>query len=96
MTPITNYSFMSSQSQAYSSNQALTFDALYAAMFAGDLNQDGSTDGTDYLALDPFIQNGAGGYVIGDLNGDGAVDGSDYLILDPNNQNGVGVAVPTP
>ena len=96
LTPITNYSFMSSQSQAFGMNQALTFDALHAALFAGDLNQDGSVDGTDYIILDPFIQNGNAGYVIGDLNGDGAVDGSDYLVLDPNSQNGVGVAVPTP
>ena len=53
-------------------------------------------DGSDFLALDPFIQIGDGGYSIGDLNGDGGVDGTDFLALDPNIQGGIGVSVPMP
>jgi hypothetical protein len=64
------------------------------AMYSGDVNQDGAIDGSDFLDLDPSIQNGDGGYMVGDLNGDGAVDGSDFLVLDPNVQLGVGVATP--
>ena len=70
-----------------------SYQYIYA-IYSGDLNQDGSIDGSDFLELDPPIQNGAGGYLVGDLNGDGAVDGSDFLIFDPNNQNGVGAAIP--
>ncbi len=94
LTAITSYSFSSSTSQAFLSNEAETFDALYAAIYTGDINQDGAVDGSDFLELDPKIQNGEGGYNNGDLNGDGAVDGSDFLLLDPNVQMGIGAAIP--
>ena len=64
------------------------------AIYSGDIDQNGSIDASDFLELDPSIQNGDGGYVVGDLNGDGAVDASDFLVLDPNIQNGVGAATP--
>ena len=64
------------------------------AIYSGDINHDGAVDGSDFLLLDPSIQNGDGGYVVGDLNGDGAVDGSDFLILDPNIQGGIGSVTP--
>ena len=64
------------------------------AIYSGDINQDGAVDGSDFLELDPSIQNGDGGYMPGDLNGDGAVDGSDFLVLDPNIQIGIGAATP--
>ena len=94
MSGITNYSFSISASQAFGNNQALTFDNLYYAIYSGDINNDGAVDGSDFLELDPSIQNGNGGYESGDLNGDGAVDGADFLILDPNIQNGVGANIP--
>ena len=92
----TTYIFSSSISQAYSSNQALTSDAAYAAMFGGDITQDGAIDGSDFLVFDVTNQEGGGGYDVSDLNGDGAVDGTDFLIYDTNLQNGVGSAVPFP
>ena len=64
------------------------------AMYSGDINQDGAIDGSDFLELDPSIQNGDGGYMPGDLNGDGAVDGADFLFLDPNIQDGIGAVTP--
>ena len=91
-----NYLFSSAITQAFNSNQALTNDNTYAALFSGDINQDGAIDGTDFLDFDGPNQAGAGGYHVADLNGDGAVDGSDFLIFDPNNQNGVGSSVPIP
>ena len=90
----TAYSFSSSITQAYNSNEATTFDALYAAIYTGDINQDGAVDGSDFLDFDVASQAGAGGYEVADLNGDGAVDGSDFLLYDPNVQNGVGAAIP--
>ena len=93
---VASYSFSSSPAQAFASNEATTVDALYGALFAGDLNQDGAIDGFDFLILDPSIQIGDGGYIIGDINGDGAVDGSDYLWMDPNVQIGAGIIKPFP
>ena len=94
LTTASTYSFSSATSQAFSGNEATTFDALYAAMYTGDINQDCAVDGSDFLILDPDIQAGAGGYIVTDLNGDGSVDGSDFLIFDPNSQNGVGCIIP--
>ena len=64
------------------------------AIYCGDLNDDLSVDGSDFLILDADIQNFGGGYVPTDLNGDGSADGSDFLILDSNIQNFVGAATP--
>lgn len=64
------------------------------AIYSGDINKDNTIDATDFLELDPSIQNGDFGYFPGDLNGDGAVDATDFLILDPNIQLGVGAAIP--
>ena len=96
LTPTTSYSFSSNASQAFDDNEVATFDNFGFAIYSGDINQDGSIDATDFLELDPSIQNGDGGYLVGDLNGDGSVDASDFLILDPNIQNGIGAAYPTP
>ncbi len=91
----TSYPFSTAAAQAFSGNQADLGDGNFA-IYSGDINHDGSVDGSDFLELDPPIQNGDGGYVPGDLNGDGSVDGSDFLVLDPNIQNGIGAAVPAP
>ena len=91
---IISYSFSTSASKAFGDNEIITYDSLYYAMYNGDINQDGAIDGSDFLELDPSIQNGDGGYAVGDLNGDGAVDGSDFLVLDPNIQNGIGSNIP--
>ncbi len=90
----TYYDFTTSSSKAYGDNQSESFDQNGWMFYTGDLNQDGSIDGSDFLELDPSIQNGDGGYTVGDLNGDGAVDGTDFLILDPNIQVGVGALIP--
>ena len=60
----------------------------------GECSQDGSVDATDFLDLDPHVQNGDGGYLCSDLNGDSAIDATDFLWLDPNVQNGVGSVRP--
>ncbi len=93
ISAVTSYPFSTAASQAFGSNQADLGDGNFA-IFNGDINHDGAIDGSDFLELDPAIQNGDGGYAVGDLNGDGAVDGSDFLILDPNIQNGIGAAIP--
>ena len=72
-----------------------TYQYIFA-IYSGDITQDGTIDISDFLDIDPAIQNGDGGYVVGDLNGDGAVDVSDFLVLDPNIQGGIGANIPTP
>lgn len=96
ISSVTSYLFTTAATQAFADNMVETFDQMGFAIYSGDINQDGSVDGSDFLDLDPSIQNGDGGYAVGDLNGDGSVDGSDFLVLDPNIQNGIGAAVPAP
>ena len=92
--PGMTYSFISDATQAYLSNMARTPDNMGWAIYSGDINQDGTIDATDFLELNPSIQNGDFGYFVGDLNGDGSVDASDFLSLDPNIQLGIGAAIP--
>ena len=94
LTPLTTYLFSYAATQAFGDNEVATFDNLGFAIYSGDINQDGATDASDFLELDPSIQNGDGGYAVGDLNGDGSVDASDFLVLDPNIQNGIGAVTP--
>ena len=78
---------------AYADNQIQVEPGVFA-IFSGDIDQNGSIDALDFLALDPDIQSGNGGYLVTDLDGSGGVDALDFLILDANIQNGVGVAQP--
>lgn len=79
--------------QAFGDNQAQVAPGVFA-IYSGDVNQDGTIDGTDFLIIDTDIQNFGGGYIVTDLNGDGTVDGSDFLIVDANIQNFIGVVTP--
>ena len=92
--PVTDYLFTTSASQAFGDNMIETFDSHGWAIYNGDVNQDQAIDATDFLELDPFIQNGAGGYSPYDINGDAAIDATDFLLLDPNIQNGIGASTP--
>ena len=93
-TSTTTYLFSTNASMAFGDNMIETPDNLGWAIYNGDLNQDGSVDGLDFLILGPSIDIGDGGYFVGDINGDGSVDGLDFLILDQNIQIGVGIALP--
>jgi hypothetical protein len=94
MSMITNYDFTTSASKAFGNNMVETFDQIGWAIFSGDVNNDGSIDISDYLIMDPKIQDGEGGYNNADITGDGAVDITDYLMLDINIKNGVGLFHP--
>ena len=93
-TSTTTYLFSTNASMAFGNNMIETPDNLGWAIYNGDLNQDGSVDGVDFLILGPSIDIGDGGYFVGDINGDGSVDGLDFLILDQNIQIGVGAVIP--
>ena len=87
-----SYEFVSAASQAYGSNTTLV-GARYCA-YSGDVNQDGTIDGTDLSSIDNDASNFVSGYVATDLDGNEFVDGSDAAIADNNAANFVGVAKP--
>ncbi len=78
-TPV-NYDFTTAATQAYGSNMKLVGSVW--VLIAGDINQDGFVDPSDY---DAFItQFGTDGYVGADLNGDNYADGYDLPYLYSN------------
>ncbi len=87
-----SYEFVSAASQAYGSNTTLV-GARYCA-YSGDVNQDGTIDGTDLSSIDNDATNFVSGYVVTDLDGNEFVDGSDAAIADNNAANFVSVAKP--
>lgn len=87
-----SYEFISAATQAYGSNTTLV-GASYCA-YSGDVNQDGTIDGTDLSSIDNDASNFVSGYVATDLDGNDFVDGSDAAIADNNAANFVGVARP--
>lgn len=88
-----SYSSKAQTNPAFGDNQIQVEPNVFA-IYSGDVNQDGTIDGTDFLILDADIQNFGGGYIVTDLNGDGAADGSDFLLMDANIQNFVGAVIP--
>lgn len=46
----------------------------------GDVNLDGSVDGTDYLAWNSNKFTNTGGWLAADFNADGTTDGADFLL----------------
>ena len=94
MNSSTTYLFSSSVNQALFDIQGNSFDNMGALIYSGDINQDFTVDASDFLMLDPSIQQGDFGYFPGDLNGDCSVDASDFLVLDPNIQLGLASGTP--
>ncbi|MBV6478398.1 MAG: Ycf48-like protein [Ignavibacteria bacterium] len=87
-----NYDFTSSQSQGYGNN--LVFKSPYWCMYSGDVNQDGSIDGSDLSLIDNDATNFEFGYIVTDINGDAIVDGADLAIADNNASNFVVKSTP--
>ena len=94
LTANTNYLFSTAATQSFLSTAVATPDNLYFAIYSGDINQDNNIDASDFLVLDPLIQNGINGYDVGDVNGDASVDATDFLTLYPNIQLGIGAPTP--
>jgi len=87
------YDFTDSDSKAFGNN--MVFKGSVWCIYSGDVDQDGSIDGTDTQIIDNdayFFVTGIG--YTSDLNGDYVVDGSDMLICDNNVTNFVSVARP--
>ena len=86
------YDFTSAASQAYGNN--LLLKGTRYCIYSGDVNSDGTIDGTDNSTIDNDVNAFVTGFVLTDLNADDIVDGSDLLIADNNASNFVSVVNP--
>lgn len=86
------YDFTTSPTQAYGNNMYDLIGSM--AFFTGDVNQDGTVDGSDAGLIDNDAFNFVNGYVSTDLNYDDIVDATDASLADNNAFNFVGVIRP--
>ncbi|MEO6696076.1 MAG: hypothetical protein ABIY50_00575 [Ignavibacteria bacterium] len=90
---VASYSYTTSLAQAFGANQII-YSGL-AAMYGGDVNQDGIVDGTDGAAIDNDASVfRSGNQLLTDVTDDGVVDGSDGAIADNNASNFISVVAP--
>jgi len=87
-----DYDFTAAVSQAYGNNMILKGSKY--CIYSGDINQDGTIDGSDLSLVDNASNNFLSGYVREDCNGDMFVDGSDASIADNNASNFISIARP--
>jgi len=88
----TDYDFTTAASQAFGNNMILK--GTKYCIYSGDVNQDGTVDGSDLSLIDNASYNFVSGYIPEDCNGDRFVDGIDASIADNNAYNFVSIARP--
>ncbi len=86
------YDFSNSQFSAFGGNQIQ--EGSRYCLYSGDVNQDGTVDGTDIGMIDNDAYNFATGYLVTDLTGDETSDASDIATADNNAINFVSVIRP--
>jgi hypothetical protein len=94
---VTNYDFTTGLDKAYSDGVNGAMKSLGGGVFGfygGDVNLDGTVDGSDMNDVDNNTALGAFGYDSSDVNGDGATDGLDMNVVDNNTQIGLFYARP--
>ena len=92
-----SYDFTTAAAKAYSdgiNNAMKNMGDGNFALFGGDVNQDGTVDGSDMNEIDNNTSIAAFGYDNSDVNGDGASDGLDMNVVDNNTQLGLFFARP--
>ncbi len=81
----TLYDFTSSASKAFGANmKQVDANPVRFAVYSGDVNQDGTIDGTDLSLIDNAAYNFTTGYSAADLTGDDFVDATDFSVADNN------------
>jgi hypothetical protein len=80
-TPDTTYDFASAATAAYGSSTVLLKPGIYGIP-AGDINQDGSVDLTDFTLMGASMSNHYNTYRREDLSGDRYVESADYSIME--------------
>jgi hypothetical protein len=90
-----SYDFTTAANQAFGNNmkQVDTAPVRYA-IYSGEINGDGTIDGSDLISIDNDAGNFVVGYVKTDLDGNNFVDATDALIADNNAANFVSVIRP--
>ena len=81
------YDFTSSLSQAYGDGTNPPLKSMgngVYAIYGGDVNQDGTVDGSDMGLTENDVSAFAFGYNVTDCTGDGASDGSDMTLIENN------------
>lgn len=78
------FDFVNDRTQAYESNQAITFDGNYFAMYGGDINQDYVVNLSDITLAYNASSVFAAGYIITDVTGDNLANLND-IVLTYNN-----------
>lgn len=81
-----------SSSSAYGGN--LTQSGTRYCVYSGDVNRDGTVDGTDVLLTDNAAFIYLSGYFPEDLNGDNSVDATDIAIADNNASSFISRIIP--
>jgi hypothetical protein len=90
-----SYDFTTAANQAFGSNMKQVDAApVRFAIYSGEINGDGTIDGSDLIAIDNDAGNFVVGYVKTDLDGNNFVDATDALIADNNAANFVSVIRP--
>jgi len=81
------FNFSTSGSQAYGNNQIQKGQKF--CFYSGDVNNDGTIDGSDVSLVENDVNINASGYLNTDLTGDNTVDASDLSIIEYNADNSV-------
>jgi len=89
---VKNYDFTTAANKAFGNNLILKGGKY--CIYSGDVNQEGSVDGSDLSLIDNASLIFLAGYNVEDVNGDQIVDGSDASICDNNAFNFVNKIVP--
>ncbi|MBK6965460.1 MAG: hypothetical protein IPH20_16400 [Bacteroidales bacterium] len=80
---VVSYDFSDNASKAYGSNMIEVNTGVWA-IYAGDVNQDGTVDTADMTPVDNDSAGFVSGYQTTDVNGDGIVDTADMTFVDNN------------
>ncbi len=90
-----SYNFSTSQSKAFGNNM-IQVDAtpVTFAIYGGDVNQNGTIDGSDLSIIDNGVLHFVTGYTLTDLTGDNITDARDMTIAENNALNFVSVIRP--
>lgn len=88
-----NYDFTTSSSKAYGNNMEQV--GTKWCMYSGDINGEGTIDGSDVASIDNDGYNFVtGNYLVTDLDANGLIDGTDLLIAGNNASNFIGIIRP--
>jgi len=78
-----DYNFTTAATQAYGDNMIAVQGGFYA-IYSGDINTDGTIDGSDLSEIDNALTLILEGYIPEDINGDGKIDATDVAFIDDN------------